>query len=206
MSLGTLASKFYYNLPSDFLAADIIDEYASILDIFHINYYDSIVDYLNSTIKSISVPGLSQEAKKQTQSLGKERWFRDSKPLQDIVTSHDLNVVFASYDSDTNYIIMMDIIKSYYLDANKIFADPFTVMLVDVFNNPIYKLSYYEIICTGISDNVFDNSVQDINPKEFTVNFKFNYWGLENLLKPKKIINLNDKTYLGDNTKTILLA
>jgi hypothetical protein len=58
MRLSSQNSQFVFNLPSNFLPQEIIDTYKPILEKNWIQY-DNVIDYINSTIKSVTYPGLN---------------------------------------------------------------------------------------------------------------------------------------------------
>jgi hypothetical protein len=154
--------------------------------------YDNIIDYLNSTIKSVNFPGISFDLPQQIRMRGKVRNFKSSKNPQDIITTRDLTVTFRSVDSDLNYWLMFDIINKHYLDVDNQFLDPFTITCVDIHRDAIYVIKFYEIILKGLGDITFNYSSQKVNTKEFTLNFNFNFYDIEFLLNKTKVLELKE--------------
>ena len=189
MRLSSQASQFVFNLPSDFLPSETILTYDPILEKNWIQY-ENVIDYLNSTIKSVNFPGVSFEMPKQIMMRGKERQFKPAKNVQDITTTHDLTITFRSVDSDLNYWLMFDILSKHYLDTDNAFLSPFTITCVDIHRDAIYVIRFYEIILKGMSDNTFNYSQQKVNPKDFTLNFHFNFYDIEFLLNESKILEV----------------
>ncbi len=191
MRLNSQSSQFIFNLPSDFLPQDIIDTYAPILEKNWIQY-ENIIDYINSTIKSVNFPGISFDMPKQILMRGKERQFKPAKNIQDITTTHDLTVTFRSVDSDLNYWLMFDIISKHYLDTDNQYVFPFTVTCVDIHRDAIYVIRFYEIILKSLSDQDFNYSQQKVNAQDFTMTFHFNFYDIEFLLDKSKVLELGD--------------
>lgn len=189
MRLSSQASQFIFNLPSDFLPNETIETYMPILEKNWIQY-ENVIDYLNSTIKSVNFPGISFDMPKQITMRGKERQFKPAKNIQDITTTHDLTVTFRSVDSDLNYWLMFDIISKHYLDTENAFVNPFTITCVDIHRDSIYVIRFYEIILKGLSDNTFNYSQQKVTSKDFTLNFHFNFYDIEFLLTKSKVLEL----------------
>ncbi len=189
MRLSSQASQFVFNLPSDFIPAEIIQTYKPILEKNWIQY-ENVIDYLNSTIKSVSFPGISFDMPKQILMRGKERNFKPSKNIQDIITTRDLTVTFRSVDSDLNYWLMFDIISKHYLDTENQWLSPFSITCVDIHRDGIYKINFFEIILKALQDNLFNYSQQKVSSKEFTMNFNFNFYDIEFLLEQKKVLEL----------------
>jgi len=189
MRLSSQGSQFIFNLPSDFLKPEIINTYTPILEKNWVQY-ENVIDYLNSTIKSVNFPGLGFDMPKQINMRGKERQFKPSKNVQDITTTHDLTVTFRSVDSDLNYWLMFDILNKHYLDVDNAWVNPFTITCVDIHRDAIYVIRFYEIILKSLSENTFNYSQQKVNSKEFTMGFHFNFYDIEFLLDKSKVLEL----------------
>ena len=189
MRISSQSSQFIYNLPSDFVTPEVVNSYQPILEKNWIQY-ENVIDYLNSTIKSVSFPGISFDMPKQILMRGKERNFKPSKNIQDIITTRDLTVTFRSVDSDLNYWLMFDIISKHYLDTENQWLSPFSITCVDIHRDGIYKINFFEIILKALQDNLFNYSQQKVSSKEFTMNFNFNFYDIEFLLEQKKVLEL----------------
>ena len=192
MRLNSQSNQFIFNLPSDFVPKEISTSYEPLLE-KNWSQYDNVIDYLNSTIKSVSFPGISIDTPEQRLSKGKTRNYYPAKNVNDIFTTHELPVTFASVDSDTNYWIMVDILMEHYLDVSKLYINPLVMDVIDIHRDVIYSIKFFEIIGVSISDITFDYSQQKVNQKEFTVTFKFNFIDIEfNLNKSKVLGIMND--------------
>jgi hypothetical protein len=189
MRLSSQGSQFIFNLPSDFIKQEVINTYTPILEKNWVQY-ENVIDYINSTIKSVNFPGIGFDMPKQTNMRGKERQFKPAKNVQDITTTHELTVTFRSVDSDLNYWLMFDILTKHYLDVDNAWVNPFTVTCVDIHRDAIYVIRFYEIILKGLSENTFNYSQQKVNAKEFTMNFHFNFYDIEFLLDKSKVLEL----------------
>jgi len=121
MRLSSQGSQFIFNIPSDFLPTEIVNTYKPVLEKNWVQY-ESVIDYINSTIKAVNFPGIGFEMPKQTNIRGKERQFKPAKNVQDITTTHELTVTLRSVDSDLNYWLMFDIISKHYLDVENSFV------------------------------------------------------------------------------------
>ena len=189
MRLSSMSNAFIFNLPQDFLTQDAIIEYRVLLEKNYIQY-ENVLDYLNSSIKSVSYPGLSFEMPKQMQPFGKNINYKPAINVQDL-SSRELIITFRSIDSDLNYWIMYDIFIKHYLDSINLWVKPFTITALDVNRDAIYNIIFKEIIAYNLSENIFDYSQQKIVNKEFTLNIKYNFIEMDFLLNPNKILDLN---------------
>lgn len=189
MRLSSQSSQFIFNLPGDFLKPETIDTYQPVLEKNWVQY-ENVIDYLNSTIKSVNFPGISFDMPKQIMIRGKERQFKPAKNVQDITTTHDLTVTFRSVDADLNYWLMFDVLTKHYLDVDNAFLNPFTITCVDIHRDALYVIRFYEIILKSLSENTFNYSQQKIQSKDFTMNFHFNFYDIEFILDKSKVLEL----------------
>jgi hypothetical protein len=178
-------------MPQNFLKPETLQTYTPILEKNWVQY-ENVIDYINSTIKSVNFPGISFDMPKQITVRGKERYFKPSKNVQDITTTHELTVTFRSVDSNLNYMLLLDILSKHYLDTDNAFIDPFTITSVDVHRDAIYIIRFYEIIFKAQSDNTFNYSQQKVTAQDFTINFHFNFYDIEFLLNKSKVLETGD--------------
>lgn len=188
MRISSQSSQFVFNLPPNFIPSEVIASYTPILEKNWIQY-ENVLDYLNSTIKSINFPGLSFEMPMQYLMRGKERMYKPAKNIQDIV-GHDLTITFASVDADINYWIIFDIISKHYLDVDNLYLNPFTITALDIHRDGIYRIVFSEIILKSLSDNQFNYSQQKVSSKEFTMTLHYNFYNIEFLLDRSKVLEL----------------
>lgn len=191
MRLSSQSSQFIFNLPGDFIPAHLEERYVPILEKNWIQY-ESVVGYLNSTIKSVNFPGLSFEMPKQILPRGKERYYKPAKNVQELTSTKALTVTFRSVDSDLNYWIMFDIFTRHYLDLQNLYVNPFTITCVDVHRDAIYNIRFYEIILKSLQENTFNYSQQKVQTKDFTLQFNFNFYDIDFLLDRGKILEDGD--------------
>ena len=189
MRLSSQSSQFIFNLPGDFIKPETINTYQPILEKNWVQY-ENVIDYLNSTIKSVNFPGLSFEMPKQIVMRGKERQFKPSKNVQDITSTHDLTITFRSVDSDLNYWLMFDLLTKHYMDVENAFLNPFTITCADIHRDALYVIRFYEIILKSLSENTFNYSQQKVTSKDFTLAFHFNFYDIEFMLDKSKVLEL----------------
>jgi hypothetical protein len=191
MRLSSQGSQFVFNLPQDFVPQEILNSYTPLLEKNWVQY-ENVLDYLNSTIKSINLPGISFDTPQQMLVRGKVRKFKPSTNVQDILTTHEATINFRSVDSDLNYWILFDIIIKHYLNTDTNFLNPFSISVVDIHRDAIYTIHLKEIIIKSFSDLQFDYSQQKINSKEFTMTLHFNFYDIEFNLDKSKLLELGD--------------
>ena len=198
MRLSSQSSQFVFNLPSDFIRPELIKHYQPILEKNWVQY-ENIIDYLNSTIKSISFPGIGFDLHKQVLLRGKERNFKPAKNVQDVITTRDITITFRSVDSDLNYWLMFDLLTKHYLDLDNSFNKPLTITCLDIKRDAIYVIKFYETIFKSLSDNTFNYSQQKVASKDFTTTFSFNFYDIEFLLTSNQVLEDTTLPVLSNN-------
>ena len=107
MRLSSQSSQFVFNLPPDFIPSEVIESYTPILEKNWIQY-ENVLDYLNSTIKSVSFPGVSFDLPMQFLIRGKERSYKPAKNI--ISIAKNFTVYISLYISLYIYIYYSRII------------------------------------------------------------------------------------------------
>ena len=204
LRLRTLSSGFIFNFPSDFLPQEVINDFSGFIDAYHMPY-DNIIDYLNSTIKSVSYPGISLTPVEQKIMRGKVMAYKPSVPAQDLVATHDITVTFNDIDGHANYFLMDDIIMKHYLDTDHLHINPFTVTTLDMWRNSVWQIRYYQLIAMNLSDTLLDYSVQKVNAPEFSVTFRFNWIEKEFLFNKTKILATNNSSNVLGNSSPLII-
>ncbi len=154
--------------------------------------YENVIDYLNSTIKEISSPGLSVDTPTQRIKRGKEINFKPATNINDIMASRELDITFRSVDSDLNYWILFDMFVKHYLDVEQLFVTPFILQAVDIHRDVIYQINFREVILRTQSELRFSYNDQAFNEKTFTVTFSFNFIDIEFKLDESKVLALSE--------------
>lgn len=187
MRLNSQSNQFVFNLPSDFLTQEVMETYTPLLEKNWVQYHN-VIDYLNSTIKEISSPGLSIGTPTQNIKRGKEINYRPVTNINDIMASRELDIIFRSVDSDLNYWILFDMFVKHYLDVDNMFITPFILQAVDIHRDVIYEISFREVILKTLSEQRFSYNDQAFSEKQFTITFKFNFIDIEFKLDDNNIL------------------
>ena len=167
--------------------------------------YDNIIDYLTSTIKSISYPGLSLTPNEQTILRGKKMAYKPSTPAQDLVATHEITVTFNDIDGHANYFLMDDIFQKHYLDTDHLHINPFTITTLDMWRNSVWQIRFYQLIAVSLSDTLLDYSVQKVNAPEFSVTFRFNWIEKEFLFNKTKILSTDNASNVLGNSSPLII-
>lgn len=190
MNLTTLNNQFHYNLPLDFIPPGYEERYMKLLGDKR-KLYSSVLDYLNSTIQSISMPGVTFPVVSNPQILHRKKikW----KTVGNIYDLFDetVTVTFLNVDGNMNYIIFMDILMNHYLKLDKSYDAPLIVTVIDQNRNALYHIQFRDVIWTGIGPNEFAFNDQTVQTKNFTMTFEYNFIDFEYVADKIDIITKN---------------
>jgi hypothetical protein len=169
--LSALPNQFVYNLPQDFVPGVIEDTYKPI---FKKNkmLHRSVIDYLNASIRSITLPAISYPTSTQTVKYGKEVEWRSVTSIFDTPT-RQLDMVVGTYDAGLNYFIYKNCLDWHYLNTNKNYISPLSVTVIDEYRNPIVEYTFRSIL--GVSISEIPLNYGDLRTEDKTFNIQFNY-------------------------------
>ena len=156
MLLNVRQSGFVFNFPPDFFSNEVKEKYKKSYQSL-ILPYDTIEDFMSSTIQSIDFPGWSMPATTQTRIFGKKQDYKNAVQVQDLFT-REFTITFKTTDAYLNYFIFLENSLRFLDFDNKTQTfSPMRLTLLDnqgylvgsvIFNKPVllsqdgFKLSY----------------------------------------------------------------
>lgn len=190
MNLTTLNNQFSFSLPLDFIPASREERYMEMLGAKR-KLHNSVLDYINSSIQSISFPSINFPVVNNPQILKRKeiKW----KTVGNIYDLFDdtITVTFLNVDSNINYVIMLDILMKHYLNVDKPYDDSLIITVLDENRKALYHIQFRDVIWTGLSDNTFAFNDQTIQTKNFTATFTYNFIDFEYVADKVDIITNN---------------
>lgn len=191
MNLGTINNQFHINLPVDFVPELLEERYLGYLKSKN-KIYSSVKDYLDSTCKTITYPGITFPTVANEQNLMRKKisW----KTVGNVYDLFDkeMTITFNDVDSKTNYLMMQDILTNHYLNTDLSYDQNIMVTVVDENRNALYHIQFRSVIWTGISSNTFSFGEQIIESKTFDITFTYNYVDIQWVLGKVDIISDNN--------------
>lgn len=143
--------------------------------------YASVIDYLNSTILSISFPGITFPLVSNKQNIKRKKInWKSVGNIYDLF-EETITVTFASVDSNMNYLIFMDILVNHYLNVEKAYDAALIITVIDQNRKGLYHIQFRDVIWTGISNTTFAFNDQTVQNKTFTMTFAYNFIDFENI-------------------------
>jgi hypothetical protein len=185
MQLTTVSNQFQFNLPTDFLPPGLEAKYEPMLRKNHV-VYNSVLDYVNSTILEVVMPGINFDFSTQVKKRKKIR----SKAAENIydAINNEVEIVFRSVDANLNYLIMFDAVVSSRLDLDRPNDPDMFVLVVDTYGDVLMKVTFRSVMLKSLSECRFAYPKNVGQDTSFTMAFTFNYVDVEFLLDQSEII------------------
>lgn len=176
MLLNVRQNGFILNFPADFFDPMIKEKYKKYYQSL-ILPYDTIDEFMSSTIQSVDFPGWTMDPVTQTRLLGKKQEYKNATQVVDLFT-REFSVTFKLTDAYLNYFIFLENSLKYLdFSSKKPTFSPIRLSLLDnegylissiIFKNPILK-----------SQDGFKLSYSSATPEFKTFTAKFAYFDVD---------------------------
>lgn len=191
LSLTPRFDLFKFLLPIDFLPESIVGKYRNIL-IQGAGVMQSPIDYLNESIQSITIPGISDLnivqqqtshnsinrtqrnlGRINTEPIHEQTYLGSDNPLSKI--SKEFKVTFRLNQGLYNYFMVYETIFYRYLkDIGEQQDELFMIDLLDETGKITSRIKLFDVFIDGIDGLDFTYSKVDRESNSFDVTFKFN--------------------------------
>ena len=180
MNHNTNQDQFIFNFPTTFIQEELENKYKIGLENLH-KPYNTVIDYTNSNIMNINMPGITFPVVEQTKIYGKQRKFRGAQSPYDVYQK-ELHISMKNVDFNMSYFILQDAMMNHYIKNRKKgspFIDDFTVTILDEERRELYKLYFKELIPMSMSDFQLAYFDKDEKMTQYTVSFYYNKLDIE---------------------------
>jgi len=173
MRLNSTNNKFIFNFPVDFIEPWLYKQLQTIMDKNFIPY-ETVLEYINSTIKEIVFPSMSFDNVEQTIKRGKKISFKPAKNIHDVFTN-EIDITLRSVDSNMNYFILVQILTEFYLNNDKKYNSDFSIDILDHHGDKIYTILFKEVLLKSIGEIRMGYQMFDLAEKTFSITFRYNW-------------------------------
>jgi hypothetical protein len=180
MILNSRNTNYIISFPKNFLYPKVQERYASLLKRLPLPY-DSVTDYMNASIQSLTFPGVSVENVEQTLHEDKVQWkggFRMGKQFD-----KNFDITFKSYEAYINYWMMFDQFEEFLsYDNENEFLPNLTLSFLDQDGFELVTITYKQITMMSISELELNFSSNSAEFQSFTCGFHYNYFEVKRRL------------------------
>lgn len=172
--LNARASSYYFIFPREFFPESIKSKYKTYIFKQPIPY-DNVMDFINSTIQGIDIPGLTMNTVQQVRKLGKIIKYKNSMPVQDLFNK-EFTINFRMVDGYINYWILLETIL-YFLNFKQesLFIPDFPLRILDNEGNIMISIIFKEVLISNISSLAMNSVQYDPDVNIFSLAFSSNY-------------------------------
>ncbi len=176
MILNVRNNSFVFLFPENFFTDSIKEKYKDYYQSL-ILPYDTIDDFMSSTVQQIDFPAWNMTTAEQTRPLGKQQDYKSSKPLKELF-NREITLTMKISDAYLNYFIFLENSLEFLDFSNKKQTlSPIRLMMLNnegysvssiIFNRPILTSQ------TGIK-----LSYSSVTPQFNTFDIKFKYYDFD---------------------------
>lgn len=172
MILNARQNSFLFLFPPDFFHNEIKEKYKQYYQSL-ILPYDSIEEFMLSTIQQIEFPSWQMQLPQQTRILGKRQEYKSALPIADYF-KREFKITFKLTDSYLNYFIFLENSLKFLDFENK--EQTFGPMRLCLLNNEGYLVSsviFNRPILKGMTGMNLSYSSATPDFKTFSVDFQY---------------------------------
>ena len=172
MILNARNNGFVFLFPPDFFSDEIKEKYKKYYQNL-ILPYDTIEDFMSSTIQQVEFPGWDMPLAQQTRTLGKRQEYKGSKPIEDVF-KREFTITFKMTDAFLNYWIFLDNALNYIdFDNREPTFSPMSLSMVDNQGYLVSSIKFNRPILKG--QDALKFSYSSVTPEFRTFNARFQY-------------------------------
>ena len=171
-------NNFKFSFPKPFVIKEIEDKYSPILNRIPGNMCTTVVDFLNYSIKSVEleVNPVEYEPIEQVDRGTPYGRLHRSDFFPDFLWKKSMTIIFQLDSAYIIWAILTDLFMYYYCaepDPKYIPACP-GMEILDCYNHSLYRITFDDLLFTGVSGLEFDFSSNDVDQKIVTTNWRAN--------------------------------
>lgn len=175
MLLNSRQNAFIFNFPKGFYSQALEEKYLAYVKRMPIPY-DTLKDFMNSTIQQVSFPTFQTiDSVEQTRPGGYKQNYKSATTIQNLVR-RDFNVTFKLGEGFINYWIMYESIVDFldFQNQNEYLPD-LTLHLLDHEGIIMSTVKFQQPIYTSLSEVQLNYSSTTPQFSTFSVGFRCNY-------------------------------
>ena len=188
LSLSPRYDLIRFSFPKDFLPKEVDEKYRNIVS-KDPNVITTPIDYLNESIQSVTIPGISDinvtQVQHSSNSIGRLKNKINVEPKTDITYTSTVNpldkidktfkVTFRMNQGLFNYYMLYETI--FYRICKPFDYGPDPILYVEMLNEDgtvVSRVKFFDVYIDGIDGLEFTFNKQERDSQTFDISFKFN--------------------------------
>lgn len=170
-------NNFRFKFPKVFIPEDLEKKYSPILNRIPGNMCTTVIDFLNYSIKSVDLQVNPAEYEPITQTDRGTPYGRMSRSdtYPDFLWRKDMTITFQLDSAYMIWCILTELFLHYYCDTQDKYIPAAPGMeILDAYDKVLYRITFDNLLYTGVSGLEFDFSSNEIDQKIVTTNWKAN--------------------------------
>lgn len=169
-------NNFRFHFPKLFVPQEYEDKYEPLLKRIPGCMCESVVDFINYSIKSVElqVNPNEQEPIAQTDRGTPYGRYSRSDAFPDLLWNKDITITFQLDSMYLVWFVLCDLFMYYYCVKPKYLPKTPGMEILDMYDKVIYRITFEDLLFIGISGLNFDFSSNEIDQKIFTTTWKAN--------------------------------
>ena len=168
-------NNFRFSFSKLFIPQEIEDKYSPILNRIPGNMCDTVLDFLNYSIKSVNIqisPNGYDVIMQRDRGTPYDR-PRRSNAFPDTLLNKDMKITFQLDQAYIIWAVLSELFIYYYCSDENKFIPPFPGMeIMDCYNKIIYRIDLNNVLFTSLSGLEFDFSGDSVDQKTIETNWK----------------------------------
>jgi hypothetical protein len=168
-------NNFRFAFSKTFIPQEIEDKYSPILNRIPGNMCESVLDFINYSIKSVNIqlsPNGYDVIMQRDRGTPYDR-MRRSNAFPDTLLNKDLTITFQLDQAYIIWSILNEVFMYYYCSGEDKFIPPFPGMeILDCYNKVMYRVDFIDVLFTSVSGLEFDFSSDSVEQKTIETTWK----------------------------------
>lgn len=180
-------NNFRFHFPKIFVTEEIEKKYEPLLKRVPGIMCDSVIDFVNLQIKSVELqvnPETYQPIEQKDSGTPYGRLSR-SDAYPDYLWKKEMTITFQLDQGYLIWCIMNELFLYYYQIKDKYLPKPPGMEILDCYHKVLYRITFTDLLFTGISNLEFDFSSNSIDQKIMTTTWVANKINFE--LEPSRV-------------------
>lgn len=177
MLLNARLNSFILLFHPEFFSKEIRDRYKETY-VSKLNLpYDTVHDYVSSTVQEVQFPDWALDPTIQTRMLGKKQEMKNSIPVEDLF-KREFTLKFQLADGFLNYFIMLENSLDWlnFSTERKMYLPNFKLGLMNNEGLLLFYIDFHMVTMTGMSSVALSTTSVGQEFHNFTATFKYSDW------------------------------